>query len=309
MIMHAISFIIPVLNGETFIGDCLDYMLREMTDRDEIIIVDNGSTDASLDIARRYDRVSILAHPDITIGALRNRGAAVARGDVLAFIDCDCLIWSGWRQAVEEVLADETVHATGSHFDLSLEPTWIERAWIPPRRTSPVKTHYMPSGNLVVRKSVYDAIGGFDEQLVTDEDTEIGHRLNQNGYCIIDAPGVRVKHQGNAKTLGQFTGKEKWHATSITTSMSAQAFDKPMVMTFVFMLSVLAVLVSLPLSFFFPVNPWWSVGAVLIAPILTALYRAHTFGVYRYIPHLVLLFFIFYAVRSMVILESLFTRK
>ncbi len=305
MTQTTLSFIVPVLNGESFIGDCLDYMTKELSGDDEIIIVDNGSTDRTIEIAQSYDKVSVLSHPNITIAALRNRGVEKAQGNTLAFIDCDCLICPGWRKAVVETLADSSVHATGSHFDLSLSPTWIEKAWIPPRHTTPRKTHYIPSGNLVVRKDVYETIGGFDESLVTDEDTEIGLRLNRLGYTIIDAPGVRVMHQGNAKTLGQFTSKEKWHATSITRTFSAQALDKPMVMTILFMLATILLLISIPLSFFISA-PWYILSLIILAvPVLTALYRAYTYQNYKYIPQLTLLFLIFYCVRSLVISGAL----
>ena len=301
----SLSFIIPVLNGEKFIGDCLSYMSKEMAPQDEVIVVDNGSTDRTIEIAESFDRVRVIHHPKITIAAMRNRGSEIARGNVLAFIDCDCLICPGWRKAAEETLADDSVHATGSHFDLSLTPTWIEKAWIPPRKNLPEKTHYIPSGNLVVRKDVYDEIGGFDESLVTDEDTEIGHRLNRLGHTIVDAPGVRVMHQGNAKTVAQFTKKEKWHATSILKTFSAQALDKPMVMTIVFLFGALLTLVSLAASFFIPVPVWPFVAIVILVPILTALYRAYTYGEYRYIPQLVVLFLIFYVVRSQIVLSAL----
>lgn len=306
--MAAFSFIIPVKNGERYIGECLRRICGEITPGDEIIIVDNGSTDATLDIARRFDRVTILNHPHITIAALRNRGAEKARGDILAFIDADCYVCPGWRRAAEEVLADPAVDGTGSHFDVSLEPTWIEKAWIPPRPKTARPAHYLPSGNLIIRKSVYEKIGGFDERLVTDEDTEIGHRLNRQGHRLIDAPGVCVKHQGNARTLGQFARKEKWHATSILSTVKAQRLDKPMAMTIAFLIFALLFPTAWVLSPIIPVSPWWFLAALAAVPAVTAFYRAATFGVYLYLPQLFVLFSIFYFVRALTVVESLIGR-
>ena len=306
--MASFSFIIPVKDGERYISECLRRISGEMTTGDEIIIADNGSTDATLDIARRFDRVTILNHPHITIAALRNRGAERARGDIFAFIDVDCFVCPGWRRAAEEVLADPAVDGTGSHFDVSLEPTWIEKAWIPPRPKTAQPVHYLPSGNLVIRKLVYEKIGGFDERLVTDEDTEIGHRLKRHGYRLVDAPGVCVKHQGNARSLGQFIRKEKWHATSILSSMKAQKLDKPMVMTIAFLVFALLFLVAWPLSSVIPVSPWWFLAGLVAVPGLTAFYRAATFGIYKYLPQLFVLFGVFYFVRALTIIESLFGR-
>lgn len=303
-----ISFIIPVLNREEFIRQCLDHIVREMDSNDEIIVVDNGSTDDTVKVARQYQGVRVLEFPDVTIAALRNRGADIAKGDFLAFIDSDCLVCEGWRDAVESVLSDETVKATGSHYDVPLMAGWCENAWWSNRKRGETKVNWINAGNFAIREEAFKAVSGFNEELITDEDTEIGARLNKMGLCIIDSPLVRAIHLGNPKTLKEFITKEKWHATSILSTISAQKIDRPMVMTFVFMFCCLISLLSVPFVLSYNLNPIVLpavLSMILAPPLVTALYRVYKFRSYQYFFHLVILYLLFYLVRSVTVIEVL----
>ena len=217
---HKVSFIIPVLNGEKYIEGCLKSIMREMDEIDEIIVVDNGSTDNTLKVVRQYEKTRILQFPGVTIAALRNRGAEVSNGDILAFIDSDCLLNNGWRSTVESVMSDETIKATGSFYDIPLPANWVERAWWSLKRHAETKVHYIPSGNLAIRKDAFEAVSGFNEELITDEDTDIGARLNKMGFVMLETSLVGVVHLGNAKTLREFIKKERWHSTSMLRTIS-----------------------------------------------------------------------------------------
>jgi len=91
-----ISVIIPVLNEETVIGRCLESLSESRLPKDqfEVIVVDNGSRDRTIEVVKTFqDRLSlkILTLEKAHISALRNRGAAQAGGAILAFLDADCL--------------------------------------------------------------------------------------------------------------------------------------------------------------------------------------------------------------------------
>ena len=306
--IHTISFIIPVLNGEKYIGQCLDHILREMHDSDEIIVVDNGSTDDTLKIIKLYNKVKYSIVPEVTIAALRNRGADSAKGDILAFIDSDCLVCAGWREGVESVLSDKMIRATGSACDVPPLSTWVERAWWSLKRGTATKVNFINSGNFVIRNEIFQAVSGFNERLITDEDSDIGSRLNQKGYSILEAPKVRVIHMGNAKTLMEFAKKEKWHATSILSTMTKQQIDKPMIMTFIFMICFLFSLTMMPFFFLSRLNPIFIVFPLLLTPLATALYRIYQYKNYRYFFHLIILYFVFYVVRSITLIEVPFKK-
>lgn len=297
----SISFIIPVLNGEMYIRDCLDYILNEKTDTDEVMVVDNGSSDGTISIVESFAGVTLLQNLGKTISAQRNFAAAKATGDAYAFIDCDCLVCPGWRKAVVETLADNDVSAVGSHYDLSLHPTWVEKAWVARRHTEPVKRKYIPAGNLVIRASVYDDIGGFDETLYTDEDTDICRRIIANGGLLLDHPGARVMHEGNAKTVSVFAAKERWHATSMIASAKKQALDMPYLFTLLFIGSVFVAAAVAAVSIIFDIMLWPLLLLVFFSPVVNAAIKAKRNGKPAYFPHLVLLFFIYYWQRAVVI--------
>ncbi len=304
-----LSFVIPVLNGERFIGRCLEHIRREAGSADQIIVVDNGSTDRTLDIVRSAAGTALLQAPGVTIAALRNFGARAASGDALAFIDADCLLCPGWRASVVRVLADPAVAATGSFYDLPDDATWVERAWWSFRPAHEHRTIFLISGNLVVRREVFDRVGGFDERLVTDEDTDISRRLVSMGATLVEAPSVRVVHLGNAKTLAQFFRKEKWHATSILATMRAHRVDLPMLLTFVFMISCALAAAALVLG----VRGYPALigipALIMTAPVATAGYRVLRYGNRRYFLHLLPLYLIVYLVRSTVVVEALLRRR
>ncbi len=301
---HKISFIVPVLNGEQHIAQCLDHLLREMGHDDEIIVVDNGSTDDTLSIVKRYHKVRSSIFPEVTIAALRNRGADIANGDFLAFIDADCLVCEGWRKAVEAVLSDDAIKVTGSICDVPASGTWIEKAWWSSRRSKKM-VHYIASANLVIRRDTFNEVSGFNEKLITDEDTEICFRIRERGYGIMEDPGVRVIHLGNAKTFGDFVRKEKWHATSILSTMSRQRIDKPMIMTFMFMICVLLALLLVPFVLSGKLSPMYLILPVVV-PLVTALYRVGQHRNFQYLPHLIVLYSVFYFARSLTVTEALF---
>jgi len=304
-----LSFVIPVLNGERFIARCLEHLRRESVPEDQIIVVDNGSTDRTTAIVRGTPGTTIVEAPGVTIAALRNRGAGLATNDVLAFIDADCLLCPGWRASVERVLADPAVTATGAYYDIPLDATWVERAWWSFRPRHEHRTSFLISGNFVVRRDVFAALGGFDEHLVTDEDTDMSRRLVAAGAVLVEAPAVRVVHLGNAKTLRQFFGKERWHATSIVAATRVHRIDRPMLLTFVFMATCALALAAVPLGLRGYGAAAAVVALVLVAPGVTAAYKVVTHRNYRYFFQLLPLYLIVYVVRTMVVVGALLRRS
>lgn len=305
---NSISFIIPVLNGAEFIGDCLEHIIAEMESTDEIIVVDNGSTDETLEIVRKYEKVVVLQHPAVTIAALRNRGAEIAKGTLLAFIDSDCLVCQGWRMAVENAMSDDSIHATGSMSAVPAAAPWVERAWLSQRFKSRTKVPYMGSANFIVRKDVFEDVNGFDETLVTDEDTDIGMRITGRGYNVVDDPATRIIHLGNSKTIAQYYKRQKWHSTSVMKTAFKGGLDKPFIMTILFMLSCAFSIFYLLISKFSGISFILLATSLLMVPAFTVLYKITIFKNINYFFYLVVLYFIFYSARSITITQLFFKR-
>lgn len=103
-----------------------------MSADDEIIVVDNGSTDEIVAIVQKFEGVVLLKLPEATIWAVCNFGAKHSKNDILGFIDSDCLVCTGWRQGVMNQFNDLAVKAAGSVYDLPQSPTWVEYAIFSP---------------------------------------------------------------------------------------------------------------------------------------------------------------------------------
>ncbi len=289
---YAISFIVPVLNDVKLIGRCLAHIRGQALPHDEIIVVDNGSTDGTLEVVKQFRNVRLLDGTGLRVGALRNRGAATARNELLAFVDSDCLLCEGWRGAVEEVLRDPGVAATGSKYDLPDDPCWIEKVWFSQRRLRRGNVNYINSGNLIVRKGAFEMVGGFDETLVTGEDAELGFRLNKNGHRVYEEPRIRAVHLGNPKTLPRFYRQQVWHGLGMFGTMRISRLDKPVAMTFGFLMCTIAAMGMIVTG-----RPLSALWLVLAVPLTTSLYRVFQFGNATYFFHLAFLYLIYFAAR------------
>jgi glycosyltransferase involved in cell wall biosynthesis len=303
--MKRISFIIPMKNASKYISRCLEAILAEMESGDEIIVVDNGSTDDSVSIAGQIKDVTILHCPEGTIGYLRNYGASRSQGDILAFIDADCVISQGWRSHVIKNLEAEGISATGSRYEIPENAVWIEKAWFSQKILKAAPASYINSGNFAIKREAFSSVGGFDEKLITGEDAELGWRLNGKGYIIIEDPEVECVHLGNPKTLKDFYRKQKWHALGMMGTFKHSFWDKPLLMTIAFLASVSAFFITLPwllrrgrgLSGMFVSCGW--------VPCITAGYRAYQYRNVKYFFHLIILYFIYFAARSKALIEIL----
>lgn len=108
-----ISLIIPAYNEERYLGACLDAVARQTAMPDEVIVVDNNSTDATAEIAARYPFVTLLRERRQGIVYARNRGFDAAGGDILARTDADVVLPDNWVERVRDFYADPRHAAWG----------------------------------------------------------------------------------------------------------------------------------------------------------------------------------------------------
>ena len=96
-----VSVVIPVWNSPDLIGKCLTALAQQTYPRDrfEVLVVDNGSTDATANVARSYPFVAVLSEPVAGSYRARNRGLRSARGEYVAFTDADCIPDPDWLTA------------------------------------------------------------------------------------------------------------------------------------------------------------------------------------------------------------------
>lgn len=306
-----ISYIIPLYNEETTICLCLASIMAQLHPCDEIIVIDNGSKDSSLGKISSFKEIKILIKPEVTIAAVRNAGAEIANGDILAFIDADCVLSPDWREHVNKVLSDLTVSATGAKVDIPDDAVWIEKAWYSQRNTKCSHVSYINSGNLVIRKCIFDEVGGFSENLKTGEDTELGWRINKAGYKILSNPLIRSIHLGNPKSLRSFYKKEKWHALGMMGTFKISRFDKPFIMTVIFLAcNLLAIFL---LQFFlirrdFNYGVYLFLALIVCVPLVTAIYRSIQFNCIRYLIQLIFLYWVYFIARANILFSIVYNK-
>ncbi len=241
-----ISAVVPVHNKATFLEACVSTVVRAAAHAEgvELIFVENRSTDGSeVVLSRAFGGVGLqIRSLAPNAGAARNEGAAKAKGEILCFLDADCELPLDYFQSVRRAFAHDWIHAAGCSVDLPTDRTWIERAWYRLHRKGDGFRSYINSGNLAVRRAAFVAVGGFDERLETGEDANLGERLNQKGFSVVELRSLRVLHVDNPRTLREFYRKEVWHAKGMLGTTGFGHLDRPLVMTVLHLFLVLAAL-------------------------------------------------------------------
>lgn len=207
-----VSLVIPVRNDVLRLQRCLASITHNDYPREliEIIVVDNDSTDGSAAAARTYGAV-VLKSPG-TVAALRNRGARAALGSIIAFADSDHEISREWIASAVDVLSDATVGATGAPYLPSPSANWVQQHY-DGLRVRPARREDAPwlgSGNLAVKRSVFERIGGFNTSLTACEDVDLCNRITKAGFRIVTDPQLRSIHFGDPKTLKALFFGELW---------------------------------------------------------------------------------------------------
>ena len=202
-----VSIVIPVKDRAAELHDCLTSLseLDYPPEKLEIIVVDDGSRDATPEVAQAAGARVI---PSGSIGggpaAARNRGAAAAQGEILAFIDSDCTASKQWLKELLPVFTEEQVAAVGGWVDGMHDAAPLDRyeavmsSLNLGRRAMSGNaggdTFYLPSCNLLVRRTAFNAAGGFRAELQVGEDVDLTWRLRDGGRTIVYLPKGTVCH-------------------------------------------------------------------------------------------------------------------
>jgi glycosyltransferase involved in cell wall biosynthesis len=208
-----LSFVIPVKNDADRLAGCLRRIAanRHSSFEIETIVADNGSSDGTRDVAAAAG-ARVICQPDLRVSELRNHAAAVATGSVLAFIDADHEIVPTWAVDALSVLDDESVGAAGALYLPPEGGTWVQQWYgtLRGRTVGQTDVLWLGSGNLVVRRTAFDAIGGFDASLEACEDVDFCQRLRNSGWRLVGDERLRSVHLGDPPTLHAVFRAERW---------------------------------------------------------------------------------------------------
>jgi glycosyltransferase involved in cell wall biosynthesis len=195
-----VSAIVPVHDGEAYLGAALDSVAAQRHPPVEVIVVDDGSTDGSGAVAAARPGVRYVRQACLGPGAARNAGLRLARGELIAFLDQDDL-WTPDKLALQvaRLLADPAPDACVGWRRLFLEPGLAPPAWLKPELLRAPHLAFCP-GVLVVRRRAFERIGLFDPQYVTTSDVEWIARARRLGLGFAAVPEVVLLkriHRGN----------------------------------------------------------------------------------------------------------------
>ena len=210
-----VSFIIPAKNEEANITRCLESIKRCRTEdlSVEVCLIDNGSADRTKELARDLG-AHVFEQPTLTISGLRNHGAQVSRGRYLAFVDADITLADDWLVNAVREIERPGVAAVGASPEVPAGSPWVVRTWRLSIGTRPdfCERDWLASANVMIRREVFEEVGGFDESLRTCEDVDIGYRIGKRHRLIFDTR-LRAVHYGEPGTLVKFFKNETWRGT------------------------------------------------------------------------------------------------
>lgn len=211
-----VSVIIPNFNGQKFLPVCLSSLFRSSYTNFEIIVIDDCSTDGSLEVLKKFAKIKLLQNShNQGASASRNNALTQARGEIVAFLDNDTRVEKKWlEELIRPLISSKSdIGATCSKTLIYQHPKIISTAglllvphtgwgiarggmakdgiakWDQEAETVSI------SAALAVKKSVIDQIGEFDEKLaVHTEDLDFCWRIWLAGYKILYIPTSRVYH-------------------------------------------------------------------------------------------------------------------
>jgi len=200
---RAVSVIIPVYNGAAFLGEAIESVLRQTLPVQEILVIDDGSTDGSAEIARRYAGIRVLSFENAGLSTARNRGIAEATSHWIALLDCDD-VWVDDK--IERQMAKLAEHPTAdvcvSGYQL-LQDGVLGKVMRAPENFGELLergTFSMPSC-FVLRRSALLAVGGFDARVTSAEDWDCWLRLKRTGSTFVSCPEPLMHYRRHGNNL------------------------------------------------------------------------------------------------------------
>lgn len=210
-----VTCIIPVFNGERFLQEALDNAFKQSYRPLEVIVIDDGSTDRTRDIATGYgEKVRYLWQPNSGPWVARNLGIGAAEGEFVAFLDADDL----WHE--EKVSRHMARFREKPDLDVSVcmvQNFWVaelieeERKFQNDRRTKPIPGYVCPG--IVVRRRQFETVGVFNKDLRHAAATDWFLRAKRNGTIIELLPEILVYrriHQLNRSRIHAANSQDEY---------------------------------------------------------------------------------------------------
>jgi glycosyltransferase involved in cell wall biosynthesis len=219
-----LSLVIPAYNEEAYIDNCLAAIAAQSEKPDEVIVVDNNSTDKTVEIAQKYLFVRVISEQQQGLFYSRNRGMNEATGDILGRIDADTLLGKNWVKNVKQLFSKDYVHAaTGplSYHDMPLEPLGFLLDDSSRRIARLGGYQFIAGANMAISKNAWDKVkSSLCNEPFLFEDIDIVQHLKEVGIEPVYAPGMKAsmsarryadKPQDFVKYIGGHSRTHRFH--------------------------------------------------------------------------------------------------
>lgn len=202
--MIKVSVIVPFYNSERYLKRCVEGLLQQSYPREqyEILMIDNNSTDTSIETLRQYAGIRLLHETKQGAYAARNRGLQEAKGEIMAFIDADCVPSHDWLHEI--MLAMEQpdlgivlgrIEFAGDSIALSMFAAYEDEKHHYVFSSGKKELYYGHTNNMAVRKKLFDELGPFVERARGGDTIFVRHSVNTYSCEVIRyCPRIQVRH-------------------------------------------------------------------------------------------------------------------
>jgi len=202
-----VSIIVAVYNRADQIKPCIESLLGldYPKSKYEIIIVDDASEDDTPEVVAGYDVRLVRMEENSGQSAARNVGVGLAKGEIVAFVDSDCIAEADWLRELVPYFQDSRNALVGGYVASFYQESFLdkyEEAKSPLNMGEELLTglgeesdFYVPTCNMLVSKEAYLRVGGLDKDLRVGEDVDFCWKLKEEGFRLVYVPRGRVRHK------------------------------------------------------------------------------------------------------------------
>jgi cellulose synthase/poly-beta-1,6-N-acetylglucosamine synthase-like glycosyltransferase len=271
-----ISVVVSCYNKRDVIGECIRSILNQNYENYELIVVDDGSTDGSMEAIKKFNsiRMKVMQIKHQGVSAAKNTGIRHARGSIVLFLDGDCILDGKGLRELSKSFSNPEIGCVGGRLlaingqsliakTVELMQNGVERKW--------------PFGaNVAYRREVLEKIGGFDERMEAGEDVDLFLRAVKLGFGYLFNPNLTAKTFNPPSLSAFFRQRLRWGTgfvhlfekhRDVLTSKVKRCFALTAALTF----SPLLLLVDWRLIWFFTLM--FAVNFLRFIPLTVRLYR------------------------------------
>jgi GT2 family glycosyltransferase len=210
-----VSVVVCAYNAESTMAPCLDSLRGVRYPAFEVVVVDDGSTDRTGQIADGYEGIHVIHQENKGLSAARNVGIAASTGEIIAFTDSDCVVDPDWLHYLVATFLSSGQAAVGGP-NLPPPEDSLVASCVAASPGGPLhvllddeEAEHIPGCNMAFRREVLDEIGGFNPiYRAAGDDVDVCWRLQEHGYRIAFSPAAMVWHF-RRNTVKAYVGQQR----------------------------------------------------------------------------------------------------